>query len=311
MRIAVFGPGAVGGYFGGRLARSGQDVVFIARGEHLKALKTKGMTIEEPDGHSDLFAVKATGNPAEVGPADAIILGVKAWQVAEAADLMRPLIGPDTFVVPLQNGVEAPIILSEKLGANHVFGGVCYIVSFLVAPGEIRHAGMTPRVVFGELDNKATQRGQKLREAFQAAGISVEMPADISAAMWQKFLFIASMSGVGAVTRAPMGIIRSIPETRSILESAVKEAAAVASVRGIRLADNAAQAVMEIIDSLPAESTASMQRDIMEGRPSELFYQSGSIVRLGTEAGTPTPVHSFLYGALLPMELKARGEVQF
>jgi len=242
---------------------------------------------------------------------DAIILGVKAWQVAEAASLMQPMIGPETFVVPLQNGVEAPLILSEKLGPKHVFGGLCYIVSLIVGPGHIRHAGMKPYLAFGELDNRLTERGGRLLEAFRGAGINAEIPGDISAAMWQKFLFIAAVSGVGAVSRAPVRVVRSIPETRRLLQSAIEEVAAVAVARGVALKDDAVAATLAVVDSLPGETTASMQRDIMDGRPSELDYQSGSVVRLGAEVGTPTPVHSHFYAALLPMELRARGEVRF
>ncbi len=311
MRIAVFGAGAVGGYFGGRLAQSGQEVVFIARGEHLKALKENGLRIDDPEGESDIFSVQATDNPVEVGEVDAVILGVKAWQVAEAAELIRPLLGAQSYVVPLENGVEAPITLSKALGSQHIFGGLCYIAGFIVGPGHIRHAGITPRVAFGELDNRPSDRAQRLLEAFRASGISAEVPPDIHAAMWKKFVFIASISGVGAVTRAPMGVIRSVPETRAMLESAVKEVAEVASNRGISLGEGMVSVTMDIIDSLPEDSTASMQRDIMEGRPSELSYQNGSVVRLGAEVRTPTPVHEFIYSALLPLELKARGEVRF
>ena len=311
MRIAVVGVGGVGGYFGGRLAQSGHDVVFIARGTHLEALKNQGLRIDDPDGGSVAFPVKATADPSKIGKVDAIILGVKAWQVADAAALMEPMIGPETFVVPLQNGVEAPSILSEKLGPKHVFGGLCYIVSFIMGPGHIRHAGMKPFVTFGELDNRVTERGSKLLDAFRSADISAETAPDITSAMWQKFLFIASVSGVGAVTRAPVGVVRSIPETRGLLQSAIEEVAAVALARGVTLKENAVPATLNVIDSLPPGTTASMQRDIMDGRPSELSFQSGSVVRLGAAAGTPTPVHSYLYSSLLPMELRARGDVEF
>ncbi|MBI5572081.1 MAG: 2-dehydropantoate 2-reductase [Desulfomonile tiedjei] len=311
MRIAVVGVGGVGGYFGGRLAQSGQDVAFIARGKHLEALKTHGLTLDDPEGGSVTFTVKATDNPSEIGQVDAIILGVKAWQVADAAALMQPMIGSETFVLPLQNGVEAPLILSENLGPRHVFGGLCYIVSLIIGPGHIRHVGMKPYLAFGELENRLTERSGKMLDAFRKAGINAEIPGDIAAAMWQKFLFIASVSGLGAVTRAPVRVVRSIPETRALLQAAIEEVAAVALARGVALKQDAVSATLAVVDSLPGETTASMQRDIMDGRPSELDYQSGSVVRLGADVGTPTPVHSHLYAALLPMELRARGEVQF
>ncbi len=225
MRIAVFGTGGVGGYFGGRLAHAGEDVVFIARGEHLRALRADGLRVDSPDGDFTVFPAQAAEDPREVGPVDAVILGVKAWQVGQAAEAMRPLIGPATFVVPLQNGVEAPSQLAAVLGTEHVFGGFCYIVSFIVGPGRIKHGGMKPYIAFGELDNRPSERGQRLLDAFSKAGVTAEMPPDIHAAMWGKFLFIASLSGVGAVTRAPAGVMRTLPETRQMLEEAVKEIA--------------------------------------------------------------------------------------
>src|SRR5208283_5741661 len=193
--------GGVGGYFGGRLAQAGEDVIFIARGEHLQALRSKGLRVDSPDGDFNVFPCQAVEDPQEVGSVDVVILGVKAWQVGQAAEAMRPLIGPETFVVPLQNGVEAPSELAGVLGMEHVFGGFCYIVSFIEGPGHIRHGGMKPYVAFGELDNRPSNRGQRLLDAFSRAGVAAEMPADIHAAMWGKFLFIASLSGVGAVTR--------------------------------------------------------------------------------------------------------------
>jgi 2-dehydropantoate 2-reductase len=311
MRIAVFGVGGVGGYFGGRLAQSGEEVFFIARGEHLTALREKGLVLETPDGREITLAVQATDNPEDVGPVDAVIVGVKAWQVTEAAQAIRPLIGPDTIVAPLQNGVEAPAQIAAELGAEHVLGGLCYIVSLILGPGRIRHAGMEPRIVFGELDNKPSQRSQNFLEACTKAGIHAEVPADIHAAMWSKFLFISSLSGVGAVTRAPVGVTRSVPETRNMLQTAVAEAAAVARARKIALREDAVGAAMAIIDGLPASTTASMQRDIMEGRPSELEAQSGAVARLGQEVGVPTPLNLYFYSSLLPLELRARGKVTF
>ncbi len=212
---------------------------------------------------------------------------------------------------PLQNGVEAPSALAAILGMEHVFGGMCYIVSFIESPGHIRHGGMKPYVAFGELDNSPSSRGQRLLDAFSQAGVAAEMPADIHAAMWGKFLFIASLSGVGAVTRAPAGVMRTLPETRRMLEEAVKEIAAVAKAREIDLKDDAVSATMAVIDGLPPQTTASMQRDIMEGRPSELSSQNGAVVRLGREVGELARLNEFIYSSLLPLEMKARGEVQF
>jgi 2-dehydropantoate 2-reductase len=312
MRIAVFGTGAVGGYFGGRLAQAGEDVVFIARGEHLQALRTQGLRVDSLKGDFLVQPVQATDDPARVGVVDVVLVGVKAWQVPEAAQAMRPLVEPETFVVPLQNGVEAPAQLAAVLGPRHVLGGLCKIISFIVGPGHIRHAGAEPYVAFGELDNRPSERAERLRQAFtRAAGVTVEIPPDIQAAIWEKFLFIASFSGVGAVARAPAGVLRSLPETRQMLEEAMHEILAVAQARGIALAEDAISRGMAFVDSLPPGGTTSMQRDITEGRPSELASQNGAVVRLGQEVGVATPLHAFMYNSLLPLELRARGQIQF
>ncbi|MBI5250021.1 MAG: 2-dehydropantoate 2-reductase [Desulfomonile tiedjei] len=309
MRIAVFGVGGVGGYFGGRLAKAGQDVIFIARGEALRALKKRGLHVDSPDGDFLVNPVSAAENPTEVGQVDAVILGVKAWQVSEAAELLRPLMGPDSCVMPLQNGVEASDQLADVLGRNHVLGGLCYVVSFIVGPGHIKHAGMVPRLIFGELDGKRTPRAERLLKAFSDAGIGAEISTDIHTAIWEKFLFIASLSGVGAVARVPVGIARALPETRRLYELCASEIATVAAARGIRLEEDPVRATMVKIDNLPPEATASMQRDIMAGLPSELSAQNGAVVRLGRKAGIPTPVNEFFCASLLPQEQLARGQV--
>jgi len=306
MRIAVFGTGAVGGYFGGRLAQAGADVVFIARGETLRALREGGLRVDSLNGDFVVRPAQATDDPSEVGAVDAVLVGVKAWQVPEAAEAMRPLVGPETFVVPFQNGVEAPDQLAGVLGGDHVLGGLCRIVSQVVEPGHVRHAGLEPYVAFGELDNRTSERAERLGEAFAQAGVTAEVPADVRVAMWEKFLFIASFSGVGAVTRAPAGVLRELPETRQMLEQAMREVLAVAHARGVALPEESIARTMALIDRLPPGGTASMQRDVMAGRPSELESQNGAVVRLGQEAGVATPVHTFIYHSLKPMELQAR-----
>ena len=311
MRIAVFGAGAVGGYFGARLAQAGEEVVLIARGEHLRAIQAYGLRVEGATGDFVIHPAQATDDPARVGTVDVVLVGVKAWQVEEAARAMRPLVGPETFVVPLQNGVEAPTQLARVLGSDHVLGGLCRIISAVVEPGHIRHVGLEPYVAFGELDNRPSERAERLRATFARAGVRAEVPPDIHVAMWEKFLFIASFSGVGAVTRAPVGVLRSLPETRRMLEQAMEEVWAVAQARGIGLPREGIPRTMALIDGLPPGGTASMQRDVMAGRPSELESQNGAVVRLGREVGVETPLHAFIYHSLLPLERKARGQVSF
>lgn len=312
MRIAVFGVGGVGGYFGGRLAQAGEEVVFIARGQHLLALQNKGLRVDSLQGDFVLQSVPATDDPTQVGVVDAVLVGVKAWQVTEAAEAIRPLVGPETVVVPLQNGVEAPTQLAAVLGEDCVLGGFCRIVSFIVEPGHIRQAGGDAYIAFGELDNRPSERAEHLRQAFaRAGGVKVEIPADIQAAMWGKFLSISAWSGMGAITRAPAGIWRSLPETRQMWQQALYEVLIVAQAQRIALTEETVRQTIAYVDNLTPTATASMQRDIMSGRPSELESQSGAVVRLGRQMGTATPVHAFIYHSLLPLELRARGQVQF
>jgi 2-dehydropantoate 2-reductase len=310
MKIAIIGAGGVGGYFGGRLAQAGADVIFIARGEHLRAIREYGLRVDSLKGDFVIAPAHATDSLAEIKNVEAVIVAVKAWQVGEAANAIRPFLNPNTFVVPLQNGVEAPTELASVLGAGPVLGGLCRIISFIAEPGHIKHIGGDPVVTFGEMDNRRSERVERLREAFaRAPGLTVEIPSDIQAAMWEKFMTIAAFSGVGAVTRSPIGIVRSVPETRQMLEEAMREVVAVAWARGIALNEDAVERAIKFRDSLPPESTSSMQRDIVEGRPSELEWQSGAVARLGREAGVATPFHSFIYHSLLPQELRARGKL--
>lgn len=311
MRIAVIGAGAVGGFFGGRLAQAGEDVTFIARGAGLRALQTDGLHVDTPSG---AFSVrpKATGDAASVGPVDLVILGVKAWQVPEAARTAKPLVGPSTVVLPLQNGVEAADQVTAEVGPGHVLGGLCHLIVFLTAPGRVQNMpGLEPSVTFGELDNRPSDRVRQVQEAFGRAGVKAIVSPDILAALWTKFLFIVAFGGVGAVTRAPIGVIRAVPETRAMLEQAMQEVRTLAAARGVALPADAAVASMARLDGLSPAATASMQRDIMEGRPSELEAQNGAVVRLAAQAGVETPLHQFIYQALLPSERRARGEIQF
>ncbi len=312
MRIAVFGTGAVGGYFGGRLAEAGEKVVFIARGQHLQAIRRDGLRVSSILGDFTVAPAEATSDPAEAGCADVVLLGVKAWQVPEAALAMRPLLGPDSMVVPLQNGIEAADQLRSVLGPKPVLGGLCRLVAWLEGPGHVRHAGLTPSIAFGELEGSESQRVERLREAFRRArGITVETPHDIKTALWGKLTFIAAVAGVGAVTRAPAGVLRSLPETRNLLAAVAGEVLALARASGGALTDEAVTRILVAVDGLPAAATASMQRDLAEGRPSELEAQLGAVVRLAREKGVPAPVTGVLYASLLPLEKKARGELAF
>lgn len=307
MRIAVIGAGAVGGYFGGRLAQAGHDVHFVARGETLEALRAEGLRVNSIAGDFHLGCPNVTEKPADIGPVDVVLVAVKAPQVREIAPTLAPLLGPETVVVPLQNGLEAPTMLAGALGSEPVIGGLCKIFASKTGPGTVEHIGLEPTIETGELDGRASERVQRIRDEFSSAqGMTTVVPEEILAAMWQKLLYVEPFGSVGAVTRAPAGEMRAVPETRRLIEASMEEIVAVGRKRGVNLdATLPAQAVKRI-DNLPAAATASMQRDILDGRPSELDLQTGTVVRYAAEAGVRVPVHDTLYAALLPSELRAR-----
>ena len=311
MRIAVFGTGGAGGYFGAQLARAGEDVVFIARGEHLRAIHSEGLRVDTPTGEILIHPAQATDDPVQVAGVDVVLLGVKAWQVHDAATAMRPMFGAETFVVPLQNGVEAPAQLAAVLGADHVLGGLCGTFSWVVGPGRIRNIGATNFVKFGELDNRPSARAERLRATLERAGVKAEVSPDIRKALWEKFMLITSFGGIGAVTRAPIGIIRTLPETRRLLEQCVREVDTVARAHQVVLSGSAVEDTMAFLDSVAESGTTSLQRDIAQGRPSELEAWNGAVVRLAREHDVDTPVHQLIYHALLPLELRARGKLAF
>lgn len=305
MRIAVLGVGGVGGYFGGRLAEAGRDVVFLARGRQRDALRERGLRIQSPAGDVHLPRVATEPAPKAF---DLVLLGVKAWQVPEAAHTVAELLQPGGAVVPLQNGVEAAEQLAAVVGRGRVVAGLCRIVAFVAEPGVIRHAGVEPRIEVGQMDGPAGEGVARVREAFSGArGVSVAASDDIRKALWEKFLFIAPVSAVGAVTRQAVGAWRGVAETRALLAAAMQEVESLARARGVALDAECVARTLAYVDGLPADATASMQRDVAESRPSELDSQVGAVVRLGREAGLATPASTFLYAALRPAELKVRG----
>ena len=306
MRIAIFGTGGVGGYFGGRLAHAGEDVTFIARGEHLHAMRANGLKVDSQLGDFVVFPAKATDDISEIGEVDLVVVGVKAWQVPEAARAIKPLVGPKTSVLPLQNGVEAVPQLVHELGPDRVIGGLCRIVSFVVGPGHIRHAGFTPSIIIGELHNRQTDRIANVESVFQHAGLQITIAPDIQVALWTKFLFIASFSGVGAIANASAGVLRTDPKWREQMLAAMNEIYLLAHARGIKLPAESIDNAIAAINALPEDATSSMQRDIAAGRPSELESQNGAVVRMASESGIDVPTHALIYETLKPLEEKAR-----
>ena len=312
MRFAIIGVGGVGGYVGARLAEAGHDVLLIARGAHRSAIAEAGLHLHSSLGDVRVHPARVTDDPSGSGPVDCVILAVKAWQVVEAARTAAPLLGPGATALTLQNGVEAPERAASVLGRERVLGGVAKIISFVASPGHIEHSGVPPALTIGELGGGTSARAAALKAAFDGArGLEVSVASDIERALWEKYIFIASWAGVGAVTRAPLGVVRRVPETRRLIEGAAEELERVARARGVRLDAGAAQAVMAFIDRLPPDGTASLQRDIAAGRPSELDDLTGAAVRLGAEVSVPTPLNAFLLGALAPLEQRARGLLAF
>jgi 2-dehydropantoate 2-reductase len=308
MNIAIFGSGGVGGYFGGRLALAGQDVTFIARAAHLAAITESGLRVDSIGGDFLVHPAKATDSPQSIGRVDLIILATKAWQLDSAIEQMKPLVGEGTMVLPLLNGMEHMDTLLTAFGREHLLGGLCRISAFVAGPGHIRHVGVPPFIAFGELDNSKSARVDSLKEMFSALnGITVDTPADINVAMWEKFIFISGTSGVGSFTGQTIGEFRVNPETRTMLFNAINETAAVARARETGLSESFVPDTMNRIDTIQPHIIASMQKDMMEGRPSELNEQTGAVIRMGRAAGVPTPTHEAIYAKLLPLENKARG----
>ena len=311
MKVAVIGAGGAGGYFGARWAEAGLDVTLLARGAHLEAISSKGLLLHSPFGDARV-EVPAVESASEVGEVDVVVVATKSWQLPSLADVVAPMVGPDTVVFGLQNGVEAADILSTFVSPSHVLGGTCRIISFIESPGVIRHVGIDPTLTIGERLGSGSAPIQPVAEALdKARGLSVEIAHDIDVALWRKFLFFAPVSGLGSITQAPIGVFRSLPEPRSLLVRAVEEVLALAKAKGVGLPPESVEQALDFIDGLPADGTSSMQRDFRDGVRTELDALSGAVVRQAADAGVPVPVHTFFYSALLPLEMKARGAVDW
>ncbi|MFC2135870.1 ketopantoate reductase family protein [Bacteroidota bacterium] len=309
MKIGVVGIGGVGGIFGGLLAHAGYDVTFLSRGKTLKKLKSDGIKIKSYMGNLELKKISAVDVSSSTQEIDLIILAVKAWQVEDTARLIEPMLHDDTVVIPLQNGVDAPDILRNKLGDKHVLPGMCRVVAFKSEPNIIEHTDVDPFIAFGERDNQKSERVEKIAEIFRNANIIAKIPDDIYSALWQKFLFVTSTSGIGAVTRIPMGLLRKVHETRKLFVRSINEIINIAEKKNIDLPGDIVAKSLDYLDNLKADSTSSTQRDIMEGRPSELEALNGAVVRMGKDLSIETPVNEFIYSSLLPMELIARNNL--
>lgn len=298
MKIAVIGAGGVGGYFGGRLAAAGTEVVFVARGRHLEAMKKNGLKVLSALGDAHLKPVRCTDDTGTIGPVDVVMIAVKLWSTEEAAQSAKPLLGPDTAVVSFQNGVVAVDTLTPILGKKHVMGGVANIAALIEEPGTIRHNGTMANLFFGELDGKPSKRATALLAECRKAGINAEMVADVHFAIWEKFTRLVTMSAMTTLTRLPIGPIREDPDTRRLMMTVMQEVVAVGRAKGAHFADGLVDEQMAKIDSYPAAMVASMCGDLQRGNRLELPWLSGTVAKLGKELGIPTPANQFVYAAL-------------
>lgn len=300
MRIAVVGTGGVGGCYGAALAKVGADVTFIARGAHLAAMTEKGLRIESPRGDTHLLPTRATDDPRTVGPVDIVLFCVKLWDVESAGESIQPMVGPDTAVIPLQNGVDAAERLAAILGQRAVMGGVANISATITEPGVIRQTGTLMRMVLGELDGRTSARAEAFAAMARAAGIDVVLSPSILSELWMKFILLAANAGIMAVARLPVGKLRDDPDIAPWFAIAYEEAAAVGRAAGIPLPANAVERTLEFNRAAPASLMPSMAVDLLRGNRLELPWLSGKVVALGRKHGVPTPTHAFIYATLKP-----------
>jgi 2-dehydropantoate 2-reductase len=291
MKIAVMGSGGVGGYFGARLAAGGADVHFVARGAHLEAMRSQGLTIEGGPSPLHLADVRATSDPSSIGTADFVLIAVKLWDTAAAIAQVAPIVGPQTTVISFQNGVLKDKYLSDAFGAARVMGGVGYIASTIDRPGVIRQTGPLQRLLFGELDATTSERGERLLQACLKGGIAAQLSPDIRREIWQKFVFLVGLSGTTTTIREPMGPIRENAQTRAFLLDVMREVVAVARAHGVDLPADYAEQRLALADDVAYDMTSSMYHDLVRGNPLEVRWLSGGVVELGKAAGVPTPLN--------------------
>jgi 2-dehydropantoate 2-reductase len=299
MRIALVGSGGVGGYFGGRLAAAGEEVAFIARGAHLAALRDRGLTILSPEGDLRLPRVTASDNPSTIGPVDVVLFTVKLYDTESALPLLPALVGPSTLVVPLQNGVDAAGTLSRALPRGTVVGGTAYIAAAIAEPGVVRHTALG-KMVFGALDDTDRPRLQEFADTCTRAGIKARVSQQMLSEIWIKFVQLTAFSGMTAVTRSPIGVVQRAPDLWRMMEAALTESAAVARAKGMDISDQALEEYITVAAGLPPAAKSSMLEDLERGKPLELPWLSGTVVRIGEALGVPTPTHRLIVSLLSP-----------
>ena len=300
MKIAVIGAGGVGGYFGAKLARAGNDVAFVARGTHLAALQAGGLRVESAGGDIVLPHVTATDDPASLAPVDVVMFCVKLWDVERAAAQVAPLVARGGVVIPFQNGIDSASILTRVLGAGHVLGGVAYIAASIRAPGVIAHVGSMARLRVGAFDAGLADHAQRFVSACTGAGIEAELAPDIDRAIWEKFVFLNALSGLTCLARQPLGVVRSDPDLRATFEATMRETVAVAAAKGVEFDQDFLARQLRALDGLPAEMRASMLHDLTAGRRLEAPWLAGRVADLARQSGIAAPVNATIYAALKP-----------
>jgi 2-dehydropantoate 2-reductase len=300
MRIAIVGSGGTGGFFGGLLARSGEEVIFIARGAHLEALRSQGLTVESRLAGEFTLPVRATDSPAEIGPVDLVLFCVKTYDTDSAAESIRPLLGADTMVLSLQNGVENAERIARITGHEAKLGAVAYVVSAVEAPGVVAQTAGPGRIVLGELAGGTSERTERLHEVLQSSGIAAEVHPEIRIAIWQKFLFICAFSGVTALTRMPIGSILTDPVTHALFQGTLEEAEAVARGGGIELPEDCVAQALAMASTVEPWGRGSLYHDLAHGLRLELEALNGEVARRGREYGIQTPLNFAIYAALKP-----------
>ena len=306
MKIAVIGSGSVGGYYGGLLAQQGHAVTFLARGAHLEAIRKNGLQIKSVHGNFTVKPATVVESLAGIGPVNLVLFCTKTYDTDRAAESIRPILAPETAVLSLQNGIDAADCVGRVVGMAHMLGAATWIASAIESPGVISQVSAFRRIVLGELDGRITPRAQAIYEALKATGITAELTDNILKVLWTKFVFIAAVSGVGALTRLEMGDYRAVPETRGLLTGIMREVEALARAQSVTLDEDVVEKSLAFIDASAPSIKASMQRDIETGHVSELEAIIGIIGRKGRELGILTPFSDVVYAALIPIDLKAR-----
>jgi 2-dehydropantoate 2-reductase len=300
MRIAVFGSGGVGGFFGAKLALAGNDVTFIARGRHLAAIREKGLRAESGTSPMHVANAQAIDDPSRIPPVDVVMFCVKLWDVESAAAQVKPLVASGGVVIPFQNGLDSPEILMRVLGPQKVLGGVAYIAATIREPGVIAHTGTMAKLRVGAFPSGPAERATEFAATCRAAGIDIELSADIRHALWEKFCMLAAMSGCTCLARQPIGVVRSDPELRATFQRAIEEAWTVGRAMDVPLADDYVAKQVAWADALPADMRSSMLQDLIAGRRLEAPWLSGAVVRLAAQADLDAPVSRTLYAAVKP-----------